>query len=351
VYDAALADRGAVRPVATPVQEITVADDAFRRPDPLTAFASGAEALARGADLDAALEALVGAAAATVGADSAAISLQDPDRPEAELAFTIGLDEAGQGALAAAAAAADHPLIVAARDRVEVADGDAIAYPLIVGRGGIEQALGAVLWRWSSGDKTLAEADTSFLRTIANLVAVAVDRSRLASTIAERSEWLERLAHTDPLTGLANQRTLARVLELELARAGRQGSEVSVAIFDVDGFAATNEACGRNAGDDVLRSVASVLAGAVRLVDTVARLGGDEFIVVAPGSAGATVARRVLDGIAELPEIGGGRVSVSAGVARFPADGTDGDSIIAAAQAALERARAEGRGSLESTAG
>jgi diguanylate cyclase (GGDEF)-like protein len=101
----------------------------------------------------------------------------------------------------------------------------------------------------------------------------------------------------------------------------------------------------------VLRSVASVLAGAVRLVDTVARLGGDEFILVAPGSAGPTVARRVLDGIAELPEIGGRRVSVSAGVARFPADGTDGEAIVAAAQAALDRGRAEGRGSLETTAG
>ncbi|HET9347402.1 MAG TPA: GGDEF domain-containing protein, partial [Candidatus Limnocylindrales bacterium] len=314
-------------------------------------IASGAEALARGADLDQALEALVGAAAAAVGADSAAISLQDPDRPAAELTFTIGLDEAGQAALAEGVAAPDHPLTAAARDRVEVAGADGVAYPLIVGRGGIEQTLGAVLFRWSWGKPQLAEGDAAFLRATADMVAVAVDRSRLASTIAERSEWFERLAHTDPLTGLANQRTFARVLELELARAGRQGGEVAVAIFDVDDFAATNAASGRDAGDDVLRSVASVLAGAVRLVDTVARLGGDEFILVAPGSAGSTVARRVLDGIAELPEVGGRRISVSAGVARFPADGTDGEAIVAAAQAALERARTEGRGSLETTAG
>jgi diguanylate cyclase (GGDEF)-like protein len=327
-----------------------VADDQTRRPDPVTAFASGAEALARGADLDASLEALVGAAAAAVGADSAAISLQDPDRPDAELTFTVGLDEAAQAALAADVSAADHPLTAAARNRAEVEGTDGVAYPLIVGRGGIEQTLGAVLFRWSWGRPALAERDTEFLRATADMVAVAVDRSRLASTIAERSEWFERLAHTDPLTGLANQRTFARVLELELARAGRQGGEVSVAIFDIDDFAATNEAGGREAGDDVLRSVASVLAGAVRLVDTVARLGGDEFILVAPGSAGPTVARRVLDGIAGLPEIGGRRVSVSAGVARFPADGTDGDAIVAAAQAALERARADGRGSLETTA-
>jgi diguanylate cyclase (GGDEF)-like protein len=331
-------------------QENPVADDPTRRPDPLTALTAAAAVLARGADLDAALEALVGGAAAAVGADSAAISLQDPDRPDAELAFTFGLDEAGQAALAEAVRAPDHPLTAAARDRTEVPGTSSIAYPLVVGRGGIEQALGAVLFRWS-WDGPLPADDAAFLRAASDLVAVAVDRSRLASTVAERSEWFERLAHTDPLTGLANQRTFARVLELELARAGRQGGEVSVAIFDVDDFAATNEAGGREAGDDVLRSVASVLAGAVRLVDTVARLGGDEFVLVAPGSAGQTVARRVLDGIAALPEIGGRRVSVSAGVARFPADGTDGEAIVAAAQAALERARSEGRGSLETTTG
>ena len=327
-----------------------MADDVTPRPDPLAALAAGAEALARGADLDEALETLVGAAAAAVGATSAAISLQDPDRPDAELAFTVGLDEAAQADLVAAVASPDHPLTAAARDRAEIADAAAVAYPLIVGRGGIEQSLGAVLFVWAA-DKPLNEDQAAFLRAAVDLAAVAVDRSRLASTVAERSEWFERLAHTDPLTGLANQRTFARVLELELARAGRQGSEVSVAIFDVDDFAATNEAGGRDAGDDVLRSVASVLAGAVRLVDTVARLGGDEFILVAPGSAGSTVARRVLDGVAELPEIGGRRVSVSAGVARFPVDGTDADAIIAAAQSALERGQSAGKGSLETAAG
>jgi diguanylate cyclase (GGDEF)-like protein len=333
------------------IQETPVADDVTRRPDPLTALAAGAEALARSDDLDQALEALVGAAAAAVGASSAAISLQDPDGPDAELAFTVGLDDAGQDELKRAVASADHPLTAAARDQSEVVAGAGIALPLIVGRGGIEQSLGAVYFRWSSVAPALSDADSAFLRAAVDLTAVAVDRSRLASTVAERSEWFERLAHTDPLTGLANQRTFARVLELELARAGRQGGEVSVAIFDVDDFAATNDAGGRDAGDDVLRSVASVLAGAVRLVDTVARLGGDEFILVAPGSAGSTVARRVLDGVAELPEIGGRRVSVSAGVARFPVDGTDADAIVAAAQSALERGRAAGRGSLETAAG
>jgi len=325
-----------------------VPDADSQRPDPLTALVAGAAALARGADLDGTLDSLVGAAVAAVGAASAAISLQDPDRPAPELTFTVGLDEAGQAALVEAVAGADHPLAIAGRDGEEAGSANALALPLIVGRGGIEQGVGAIAFGWA-GDHPRDGDETTFLRAVADLVAVAVDRARLASTVAERSDWFERLAHTDPLTGLANVRTFARVLELELARAGRQGSEVSVAIFDVDGFAATNESAGREAGDDVLRSVASVLAGAVRLVDTVARFGGDEFVLVAPGSAGLTVARRVLDGIAALPAVEGRKISVSAGVARFPTDGADAESILASAQTALDKARAQGRGPIEAT--
>ena len=319
-----------------------------QRPDPLTALVAGSAALARGADLDDTLESLVRAAVAAVGAERAAISLQDPDRPAPELTFTVGLDEAGQAAMVEAVAGGDHPLAIAGRDGSEARSSDTLAFPLIVSRGGIEQGVGAIAFGWATGHPGV-DSEIAFLRAATDLVAVAVDRARLASTVAERSDWFERLAHTDPLTGLANLRTFSRVLELELARAGRQGGEVSVAVFDVDDFAATNEAAGHDAGDDVLRSIASVLAGAVRLVDTVARSGGDEFVLVAPGSAGLTVARRVLEGIAALPPVDGRRIAVSAGVARFPADGTDTEAILAAARAALDKARAAGRGPLEAT--
>ena len=327
-----------------------MADADTQRPAPLNALITGAAALARGADLDAALGELVGTAAAAVGAANVAISLQDPDRPTPELTFTVGLDDAMQAALAAAVAAPEHPLTAAALERRETVGGGGVALPLVVGRGGIEQAIGAVSFGFDAGREPSAD-DVAFLRGVADLAAVAVDRSRLASTASERSEWFERLAHTDPLTGLANMRTFARVLELELARAGRQRSEVSVAVFDLDDFASANDAGGHEAGDRILRSVAAVIAGAIRLVDTVARLGGDEFIVVAPGSAGMTVARRVLEGVEELPPADGRRIRVSAGVARFPVDGTDSETIINAARAAAERARTEGSGSLEATPG
>lgn len=318
------------------------------RPAPLDALAAGVAAAVRGADLDDGIGTLVGAALAALGATSAMVSLQDPDRPDPELTLTIGLDEASQQAAVAAVADPAHPLTTAGRDRTRARSGATIALPMIVTRAGVEEALGALAVTFA--DEAAADAaDPTYLALVADVAALAVDRARLASTVAERSEWFERLAHTDPLTGLANLRTVSRVLELELARAGRQGGEVSVAIFDVDDFGAVNSSAGRDAGDDVLRSVAAVLSGSVRLVDTVARYGADEFLLVAPGSAGATVAQRVVDGVAALPAGGVDSVSVTAGVARFPTDGADAASIIAAAQAALDRARVERRGTVETS--
>lgn len=318
------------------------------RPDPLDALAAGVATAVHGPDLDDGIGTLIGAAIAALGASSAMVSLQDTDRPDPELTLTIGLDEAAQQAAVAAVGDPGHPLTSAARDRAEIRSGATVALPLIAARGGIEEALGAFAVTFPD-EATLAAADPTYLHLVADVTALLVDRARLASTVAERSEWFERLAHTDPLTGLANLRTISRVLELELARAGRQGGEVSVAIFDVDDFTAMNATGGRDAGDDVLRSVASVLSGSVRLVDTVARFGGDEFLLVAPGSAGAMVAQRVLDGVGELEGADGRPISVTAGVARFPSDGADSEAILAAAQAALERARGDRRGTVETT--
>jgi len=345
VYDAA-----ALQVPLTNRDEEAYMPDPIARPTPIAALAAGVAAIVHGADLDEGIGELLGAAIAAVGASSGTVSLQDPDRPDPELALTIGLDAAAQRAAVAAAGEPDHPLTTAARDRVEASVGSTVAYPLIAARDGIDEALGAIAITFPDGVLP-GESEATLLRAVADITALAVDRGRLASTVAERSEWFERLAHTDPLTGLANLRTATRVLELEVARAGRQGSEVSVAIFDVDDFGATNESAGRDAGDDILRAVAAVLAGAVRLVDTVARSGADEFLLVAPGSAGATVARRVLEGIADLPPVDGRPVRVAAGVARFPTDGSDTGSVLAAAQAALERSRTEGRGEVETTGG
>lgn len=327
------------------------------RPEPdgqLEALTDAAAALARGSGLDATLDAIVAGFAGELGA-RAAVFLRDPDRPELQLASVSGLDAEGAAAFEAEATDPAHPVAVAARDvtavfgRAGVGSGGGglvvADVPLAVTRDGLDLPFGVVSFAWPA-PHAVSAAEERLARAAADLLAVAVDRAHLASHIAERSEWFERMAHTDPLTGLANRRTFDRMLELELVRAGRQGGQVSIAVFDVDDLGAANAAAGHETGDDILRQVAAVLAESVRLVDTVARYGGDEFVLVAPGAAGLTVARRVVDGMAVLEPVEGRAVSVSAGVARFPTDGTTGEELLAAAEAALDAARAAGPGAI-----
>ena len=304
--------------------------------DPQSILAEAAAIVARTSDLDAALEALLQLAIDAAGGSDAAVFLQDPDRPDLQLAASAGLSADAVLRIATEIADEGHPARVAARGASAAG-----ALPLVVDVAHNEVTLGVLT---VGKDGSPADVDGPLVRAIADLLAVAIDRARLAATASERSDWFERMAHTDPLTGLANERTVGRILELELARAGRQESEVSVVLFDIDDFQATNREGGHAAGDDVLRRVAAVLAESVRLVDTVGRIGGDEFVLIAPGSAGLTVARRVIEGIVSLPAVAGRPVTVSAGVARFPADGTDAETLLEAAATALAQARADGRG-------
>jgi diguanylate cyclase (GGDEF)-like protein len=319
----------------------------------LEVLTGGAGALARGGRIELALEQLLAPLADAIGARSAVLFAQDPDRPSVEPIASFGLDDASLAALASAVADnPDHAIrrtitersaTFDAAPRAPGATGLRSHLPLVVTRDEVELPLGVLA---VAHEAPLGDDARRLLAAAAQLAAIGLDRARLSSLVAERSEWFERMAHMDPLTGLANNRTFSRVLELELARAGRQGGEVSLALFDVDDFRSTNDAAGHAVGDDVLREVAAVLAESVRLVDTVARYGGDEFVLVAPGSAGMTVARRVLAGVAALPDVAGRRVSVSAGVARFPVDAGTAEDLLAAAERALADARASGSGTL-----
>jgi diguanylate cyclase (GGDEF)-like protein len=289
-----------------------------------------------------------------LGVRVVAVFTQDPDGDDLELAVARGIPDDGVVPFAAAVASGQHPIAQVARTRDAAwgresrAAGSFVGadLPLAVRRAGVDVPIGVVSFGWPAGHEIEA-TERTLASAFADLLAVAVDHGRLASLVTERSEWLERMAQTDPLTGLANARTFARVLELELARAARSSSELSLALFDVDGFGSLNETAGRAVGDDVLRAVASVLAESVRLVDTVARYGGDEFAIVAPGPVGTGVAGRVVESVAELPRIDGRAITVSAGVAYFPRDGSSSEDLLGAANAALQRAKSEGTGQLE----
>lgn len=314
-------------------------------PDPL--LLAAIRAVARSDDPDATLDELLEITLRVTGGDRVAAYLWDGERGGLAVAAARGYDEAALADLEAAAAGAGSPVQLAAQERIRAigdagADGRvASAWPVVIGREGIEEPVGAL---GVEADTTPTSEVSERAAAIADLIAVVVDRTRLATNAAERIDWAERVANSDMLTGLANARTLIRVMELELVRAARQGSEVTLALFDVDDLTGFNDANGRAAGDDVLREVAAVVGESVRAVDTVARWGGDEFLVVAPGAKGTTVARRIVDAVAARAAAANQRFTVSAGVARFPADGSTGDELVQAAEAALHAAQAAGPG-------
>jgi diguanylate cyclase (GGDEF)-like protein len=330
--------------------------------DPGLILAAAARAVARAADLDATLDALLAIALVDRGAAAGVAAIAGDDglvRPLRVAGAATLPDDGTAGATLDGSPTAD-PLARAVLERRPVAAATIsetppgpfaasnqldriLALPLIVGEAGIERVVGVVALGWHAGDAG-RDGTPGVLDALVDLAAVAVDRATATAGAAEQEDWQERLAHLDPLTGLANRRTLDRVLELEIARAGRQQSDVSVAVFDVDGFRAVNERDGAAAGDAVLRAVAAVLADQVRLVDTVARIGGDEFVVVAPGSGGVVVADRILRALEALGPVGGRAVTISAGIARFPADGTSADELLGSALGALEGARTSGVG-------
>lgn len=316
--------------------------------------------VARATDPERALSSLLGAATRAVSATRGAVVLWDGERSQLVVAATTGYGAEEAAAFEGAVAGnPDHPVARTAHWQTAILGAESAGdegtssvtatWPLRVTTDGVEVPLGALAVSrpapWPVG-----ESDASMLAACADLIAITVDRARLTASAHERGDWQERMAHTDALTGLANARTLSRILELEVARAGRQGTDLSVALFDVDDLAGANADGGPGAGDDILREIAATLAESVRLVDTVARWGGDEFLVVAPGSAGMTVAQRVIDALAARPAASGRRISVSVGVARFPADGASSDQLIAAARTALLAAKTSGPGAVAEAA-
>ena len=337
----------------------------------LAALASGARLLARAGTLDEQLDGLAAAACTVTGATSCLIYLLDGEHgvllaggsagigdlavePVAPLAVSAA-SEAGDPVAAAVLARRSEivPVTDAMRATLAAAAGDIVAMgliPLVTQDGtGAQEVQGLLVVGLPEEPADAGDAADLIggLDAVGDLAASAVRSARLEQALVERSDWFDRLAHTDPLTGLANRRTFDRMLELELARAGRQATPLSLVLFDIDGLGTISARHGADVGDDVLRRVAATLADSVRLVDTVARYGGDEFIVLAPGSAGSTVAQRVVNAVAGLDPIDGGDpLTLSAGVVRFPEDGASGGELLAAVDEALRSAKATAPGTV-----
>jgi diguanylate cyclase (GGDEF)-like protein len=156
-------------------------------------------------------------------------------------------------------------------------------------------------------------------------------------------------AMRDPLTGLYNRRPLEETLRREILRAGRTGAVLGVMAVDIDYFKRVNDLLGHEAGDEALRGIAQELARCVREEDIACRSGGEEFIVILPGTGEQALYQRaeaVRHGIEQARiRTGAGtlQLTVSIGLATFPANGDTEPALLRAADAALYEAKAAGR--------
>ncbi|HEY0582409.1 MAG TPA: diguanylate cyclase, partial [Chloroflexota bacterium] len=184
-----------------------------------------------------------------------------------------------------------------------------------------------------------------------HLRLIAAERvSALHKRLAEQDASLRALAEVDQLTQLANRHKSTEMLTHFLSLARRQHMPLSLAIIDVDHFKNVNDGYGHAVGDDVLRRLASTLRKSFREEDVVARWGGEEFVIgmYAVGT-GDSVTRlyRVLDTVRHEPFLGPDgstfELTFSAGVAEFPRNGVDLQTLYRSADDALYLAKDAGR--------
>jgi diguanylate cyclase (GGDEF)-like protein/PAS domain S-box-containing protein len=168
-------------------------------------------------------------------------------------------------------------------------------------------------------------------------------------TQRERLHERERfLAHHDALTGLPNRALLHETVQKAISSASRGQHMVAVLFVDLDGFKTVNDQYGHYLGDQLLAAVAERMQSAVRQSDTIARVGGDEFVALACGIEGrddaARLAKKLLDSFASPFVVRGKRFDIRAsmGIAIFPSDGADGDTLINNADQAMYQAKLEG---------
>ena len=174
---------------------------------------------------------------------------------------------------------------------------------------------------------------------------------RMLELQSEANAARQALAHEamhDPLTGIFNRRAIMDLLRKELARAAREDQALSVGLCDIDHFKQVNDTHGHQSGDDVLCSFVQCIQSGLRSYDHVGRYGGEEFLVLAPGARGAAESglyERLRKGVADSAmhtRSGNLKITVSIGVAEGLGEDA-ADEVLAAADAALYRAKDNGR--------
>jgi diguanylate cyclase (GGDEF)-like protein/PAS domain S-box-containing protein len=207
---------------------------------------------------------------------------------------------------------------------------------------------------WIHDDVTAEHAARDALeRAVAERTAeLKAANMRLEAEIAERKQAEERARHLadhDALTGLPNRRLLEDRLTQALALSYRNRQQTAVMFIDLDRFKTINDSLGHSIGDVLLKEVAQRLVQQLRIGDTICRIGGDEFVVVLPevkrSSDVAQVAQKVIEQLSQPVTIEERELTVtpSIGIAVFPEDGRDAETLIRNADAAMYHAKEMGR--------
>jgi len=200
---------------------------------------------------------------------------------------------------------------------------------------------------WLIEDITDArEAEERLQRVLAKTEQVVAERTAELRAANERAQ---HLADHDALTGLPNRRLLEDRLTQALALSYRNRKQTAVMFVDLDRFKTINDSLGHSVGDVLLKEVAARLGKQLREVDTICRTGGDEFVVVLPeikrSADAANVAQKIIENQSQPVRIDERELTVtpSIGIAVFPEDGRDAETLIRNADAAMYHAKESGR--------
>jgi diguanylate cyclase (GGDEF)-like protein/PAS domain S-box-containing protein len=212
---------------------------------------------------------------------------------------------------------------------------------------GIPVEIQACPLKLSDGSEVLqiVARDISFRKDIEQRMHVLVQQLQASNT------RLEHLSSEDEMTGLSNFRQFKTLLDQEHARSGRFGVPYAIVFCDIDHFKAYNDQNGHPAGDRLLRDFAAILRKCCRSTDHPTRYGGEEFAIVCAGvswEGAAVLAERIRAQVeAAVFEHGttqpGGKLTVSVGVASFPADGASPSEVLKAADEAVYHSKTSGR--------
>ena len=214
--------------------------------------------------------------------------------------------------------------------------------------------VGRLTQAFDTMSERLRESFLSLKQRTEQLGAANEEMEREVQERRRAEETVRHQAYHDALTGLPNRDLFSDRLTVEIAQARRHGYSVAVLFLDVDRFKLINDTLGHSSGDEVLKAVAKRLEELIREGDTAARIGGDEFSVILTHVANdeevIKTTERILDGIRELTVIEdspGLQISASVGVALFPEDGGDVETLVSNADAAMYRAKDNGRDRLQ----